>query len=174
MKKLVSLLLAAMLLLAVSVPAYADGSTTLTTEVPPATYTLSIPADQTVPFNATSTNIGNVTVPESSGFSVGKNLKVTITYSGAFTCDSASTTIPFTLNQHEFNGISSSNTAEIQSGGYLTFKGTSDGSVNTKATGKSYSIDYLFVKINSSDWGKALGGTYTATITFTSEVVAST
>lgn len=171
MKKFLSLLLAAVLLLAPSVPAFADGTTTLTTEVPPATYTLSIPADQTIAFNATNVNIGNVTVPESSGFSVGKNLKVTVTYS-AFTSDTASTTIPFVLNWYEYNGNMSSSSKVINSGGYLTFKGTSSGSVNVKASGSNYSIDHLFITMNSSDWGKALGGTYTATITFTSEVVA--
>ena len=173
MKKLVSLLLAAMLLLALAVPAYADGSTTLTTEVPPATYTLSIPADQTIEFNATSVKIGNVSVPESSGFAVGKNLKVTITYS-AFTSDTTSTTIPFELKKYEYTASSGAYTTLINSGDSLSFTGKTSGSVNENASGTHGGVQNLVVTINSSDWGKALGGTYTATITFTSEVVAST
>ena len=33
-------------------------------------------------------------------------------------------------------------------------------------------VDELYLTVKSSDWGKALGGEYTATITFTAEVVA--
>ena len=77
MKKLLSLALALLMLASVATVALAS-TTTLTTTVPPATYTLNIPADQEIPFGETGHNIGNVTVTDAAGFAEGKNLKVTM------------------------------------------------------------------------------------------------
>ena len=96
MKKLASFLLVLAMILSMGTLAFADGTTTLSTTVPAAQYTLNIPADQTIPFGATSADIGNVTVSDSSGFAVGKNIKVTVTYD-AFSSSDVSTTIPFEL-----------------------------------------------------------------------------
>lgn len=96
MKKLASFLLVLAMILSMGTLAFADGTTTLSTTVPAAQYTLNIPADQTIPFGATSTEIGNVTVSDSSGFAKGKNLNVTVAYD-AFSSADVSTTIPFEL-----------------------------------------------------------------------------
>ena len=50
MKKLTTLVLALALAASLAVPAFAANTTTLTTTVPAATYTLNIPADQEIPF----------------------------------------------------------------------------------------------------------------------------
>ena len=79
MKKLTTLVLALALAASLAVPAFAANTTTLTTTVPAATYTLNIPADQEISYGAISTNIGNVTVTDSASFAEGKNLEVTVT-----------------------------------------------------------------------------------------------
>ena len=182
MKKLASFLLVLAMILSMGTLAFADGITTLSTTVPAAQYTLNIPADQTIPFGATSTEIGNVTVSDSSGFAEGKNLNVTVTYD-AFSSSDVSTTIPFELDMWAIlsNGTTfAGRSGGLASGGNLVFRGLSSGIVESKAfiglypTGMNYDDEYLNqlkVSIASSNWGKALGGDYTAQITFTSEVV---
>ncbi len=170
MKKLLSLALALLMLASVATVALAS-TTTLTTTVPPATYTLNIPADQEIPFGETGHNIGNVTVTDAAGFAEGKNLKVTMDYD-AFTCEGVSTTIPFSIectggpNDH----YSRYNIHE------LTFRGNASSSVSNRAifstSGSEWTCQNMYAKITSTDWGKALAGDYTATITFTAEVVA--
>ena len=96
MRKILSLTLAIMMVFSMTIMASAENTTTLTTTVPDATYILNIPADQTIDFGATSTNIGEVSVTNASGFAEGKNLAVTITYD-AFKCEGNSTTIPYTV-----------------------------------------------------------------------------
>ena len=97
MKKLTTLLLALALSASLAVPAFAANTTTLTTTVPAATYTLNIPADQEIPYGSTETNIGNVTVTDSASFAEGKNVEVTVTTSD-FKSDTTDTTIAFTLS----------------------------------------------------------------------------
>ncbi len=192
MKKLSALILALALLVSVIPVAYAanatPNTTTLTTTVPSATYVLNIPADQTVTFGATSTYIGNVTITDSKNFAEGKNVDVTVEYI-PFTAEAAeiSTTIPYSLVQTSITSSTAASdayTANIASGGKMTFKGKSDGKVKeltefTATSGtlagvnKTYSMKNLIVKINSTDWGKALAGNYKSTITFTSEIVVA-
>lgn len=181
MKKLASFLLVLAMILSMGTLAFADGTTTLSTTVPAAQYTLNIPADQTIPFGATSAGIGNVTVSDSSVFAVGKNIKVTVTYD-AFSSSDVSTTIPFELvlgGAAQISGTSVSETKKLASGENLVFRGLSSGSVESKAfmlnlsaSGDVY-LNQLRVSMLSTDWGKALGGDYTAQITFTSEVVVA-
>ena len=97
MKKLTTLVLALALAASLAVPAFAANTTTLTTTVPAATYTLNIPADQEIPYGAISTNIGNVTVTDSASFAEGKNLEVTVK-KDSFKSDTTNTTIAFTLS----------------------------------------------------------------------------
>lgn len=170
MKKLLSLALALALTATMAVAAFADNTTTLTTTVPAATYTLHIPADQEIPFGSTETNIGSVTVTDSAGFAEGKDLKVTLTY-GAFTCENTNTNIPFSIYV-QASGFSSSKSS-IASGGALIFKGEQNGRVRTCHLLSTNNADQTFVKISSTDWGKALAGDYSATITFTAEVVSA-
>lgn len=181
MKKLLSLALALALTAAMAVTAFADNTTTLTTTVPAATYTLHIPADQEIPFGALKTDIGSVTVTDSSGFASGKDLKVTLTY-GAFTCENTNTDIPFsiTLQASEYSG-SNDLSSTIKSGDTFSFSGNIFGGVSEYSylrtapggAGKVYNADKTVVTIRSDDWGKALAGDYSATITFTAEVVSA-
>lgn len=178
MKKLLSLALALALTATMAVAAFADNTTTLTTTVPAATYTLHIPADQEIPFGATRTNIGSVTVTDGVGFADEKNLKVTLTY-GAFTCENTNTNIPFVICM----GTSTSaslliQSLDINSGDSLVFEGLGNGGVNEyhklkDSYKESFIADQTFVRIRSTDWGKALAGDYSATITFTAEVVSA-
>ena len=169
MKKIVSILLVLVTVLSMGTMAFADGTTTLTTTVPAATYTLNIPADQTIAFGATETDIGNITVTESVGFAVGKNLKVTATWEG-FISETVATTIPFTITS-----INTHSTDTYKSGDSFIFEGMSNGSTYEQSRDKDmHDLIYsLILTIKSTDWGKALGGDYTATITFTSEVVVA-
>ncbi len=183
MKKLLSLALALLMLASVATVALAS-TTTLTTTVPPATYTLNIPADQEIPFGATETDIGSITVTDAANFAEGKNLRVTLTYD-AFSSSAVTTKIPFTVVLKDSTSSPSSPIIDdlekaIPSGKFMTFKGKSDGKIEEYSTlrGKAgyYSYDLKFddtmVSITSINWGKALAGDYTATITFTAEVVA--
>lgn len=180
MKKIFAILLAVTMLASMATVVSAESTTTLSTTVPAASYTLNIPADQTIEFGATETNIGNVTVTNSAGFAEGKNLSVTVTYD-EFTSAGLSTTIPFSL---EMSARSSYGTTErpLASGYSMIFKGTAAGTVKEKTTIRvtvgnmgaqsDEPITGILLNIDSADWGKALGGEYTATITFTAEVVA--
>ena len=177
MKKLIAAILTLIIILSASVNVLADGTTTLTTTVPAATYTLNIPADQEIAYAANSTNIGNVTVTDSTGFGRGKNLQVTITYN-AFSCDSVNTTIPYIIKPyHQSDKTNGGIVGALNSGDTFTFAGQSNGTVTENAkfifNDEAYEMDYLRVDITSENWGKALAGEYSTIITFTSEVVSS-
>lgn len=183
MKKLASLLLVLAVFLSLGTVAFADGTTKLTTTVPAATYTLNIPADQVIEFNATKVDIGKPTISDPSGFAEGKNVKITVATT-PFTATGVSTTIPFTLKSiytyhvsGTYGGASynTTGTNEITSNTSILFKGKSDGTLSgCYVGGNTKTSDTWKIYIESTDWGKALGGDYTATITFTSEVVADT
>lgn len=177
MKKFFAVLLVVTMIASMATVVSAADTTTLTTTVPAATYTLNIPADQEISFGATETNIGNLTVTDASGFAEGKNLEVTVTYD-AFKADGIATTIPFQVDA----GVKDPERydSRIDSNEIIIFMGLSTGAVSQNGklpfedyTGKVYAdiIDGLSVRIESADWGKALAGEYTATITFTCEVV---
>ena len=170
MKKFFAILLAvAMFASMATFVSAAENTTTLTTTVPGASYTLNIPADQEIEFGATATNIGDITVKNSSGFAWGKNLKVTLSWED-FKSDSVSSTIPFYINAY----YSDEDYYVLQSGDHIFFEGQSDGSVSDLwvwAADRTYAIKNFGVAITSYNWGKALAGNYTATITYTAEVV---
>ena len=168
MKKLLALALAVMMVASMATVVSAESTTTLTTTVPSATYTLNIPANQEIPFGTTRVSIGNVTVTDAAGFAVGKNLDVTITYD-AFTAEGISTKIPYALS---LSGNNSTYKA-IASGDVVTFEGKANGTVAETLTVKDdYTAVCLLFTAESEDWGKALAGEYTSIITFTAKVVA--
>ena len=184
MKRIITLALAVLMVASMATVAFAaESTTTLTAKVPAATYTLNIPANQEIPFGTTKASIGNITVTGAAGFATGKNLNVTITYD-AFSAEGISTQIPYTLNLFAEAKTSSSNPdAELAlpTGTTITFAGKANGSTVeavvldcTTANGtileKVSATDICF-KAKSEDWGKALAGEYTSTITFTAEVV---
>ena len=181
MKKLIAILLTMLTVFSCSTAAFAANETVLTTTVPDATYTLNIPANQEIPFGATSTDIGTITVTDSSGFAEGKDVQVTIEYDD-FKADGVSTTIPYYINSfgiYFIYGERNWTNKTMESGSSFTFEGKSDGSCNEYYVlgEKGYSCrddsKVLEVKIDSTDWGRALGGDYSSTITFTAEVVSS-
>ncbi len=177
MKRTICLLLVLLMSLSMVVTVLADGTTTLTTTVPAATYTLTIPDDQVIEFRAVSTRIAAPSVTDSSGFAEGKNLDVTVTY-GSFTSETVGTKIPFTLRKYAIvNGQGVTIRSEyISTGDVLTYKGKGSGEVAQNATfqysKETVDLTGLVIEIESTAWGKALAGDYSATITFTSEVVA--
>lgn len=161
--------------------AQASGTITLTTSVPAASYTLNIPADVNVAYNATATSLGNVTVSNSAGFSSGKDLQVTVNYS-AFTSGTASTTIPYSLYvYHKADGYYAVEGNLLASGSALLFKGQGTGAVDAKATCSivdlvsgspdTRSVENITIGISSADWAKAQSGSYSSTITFSAKVV---
>lgn len=176
MKRTICLLLVLLMSLAMVVTVLADGTTTLTTTVPAATYTLSIPDNQVIEFGAESTIIAAPSVTDSSGFAVGKNLDVTVSY-GSFTSETVGTKIPFTLRKYAIvDGQGVSDSESTSSGDVLTYEGRESGKVAKNVMFRTKSsvicpLTGLIIEIKSSDWGKALAGDYSATITFTSEVV---
>lgn len=175
MRKILSLALAIMMVFSMTIMASAENTTVLTTTVPDAEYTLNIPADQTITFGKTETDIGNITVTNSSGFAEGKNLQVTLTY-GPFSASGVNSKIPYTI-QKRVSGFTASPT--VKSGDSIVFEGDSNGTVYSKTMmtvsgpsgTNSSAVTNFYVCINSEDWGKALGGTYTSSIIFTAEVV---
>ena len=180
MKKLTTLVLALALAASLTVPAFAANTTTLTTTVPAATYTLNIPADQEIPFGATKTDIGSISVIDGTGFAEGKNLKVTLTYD-AFTSETVATKIPFAVGL-SFKPTDNIVPVIVKPDESIVFEGKVTGGVSefvrieTKDTeGQKYAetdATQAVVTVSSTDWGKALAGNYSATITFTAEVVS--
>ena len=168
MKKLFALLLAVMMVVSMATVVSAENTTTLTTEVPAATYTLNIPIQYEIPFGVPVTNIGTVTVTDGTGFAAGKNLKVTATWED-FACDNVSTTIPFAI------GIENSDTSTdvVTSGFSLIFEGGYGTGTSKDARSKDGKnlVDGLTVRVENEDWAKALAGVYTAIITYSAEVV---
>lgn len=188
MKKLFAVLLVvAMLASMATVVSAAENTTTLTTTVLSASYTLNIPANQNITYGATETDIGTITITESENFAAGKNVDVSVVFDGSFKCQDASTTIPYQLKLKANDvGYYKYDTILLNSNDTVTFKGLQDKSVSEKATAsfpytftggsqtetnRDANVDALLLCITSEDWGKALAGEYTATITFTTEVV---
>ncbi|MDD6271162.1 MAG: hypothetical protein PUA67_03885 [Ruminococcus sp.] len=167
MKKAMAILLAMLMLIPFATIAFAANTTTLTTTVPGATYTLNIPSDQEIAYGAFRTTIDAPTVTDSSGFAEGKNLYITATYS-AFSSPTTDTTIPFRL---ENSGAVVGSESTWLSGRRLPFLGQANGTVATNLTFQSdITSKKCIIVIDSTDWGKAAPGNYTATITFTTEV----
>jgi len=177
MKKLFAALLAVMMIVSLPIIASAEHTTTLTTNVPDAEYTLNVPKNQEIPFGAESTQIETLTVSGAKGFAVGKNLAITITYD-AFESQGVSTTIPYTLRiKHEVNTVG----RLWKTGETLNFLGKDDGTLDEFISfydadnGQTYDQpvygEEFYILAKSVDWGMALAGDYTSTITFTAEVV---
>lgn len=182
MRRILAALLALAFICSFSTAVFA-ADTTLTTTVPDATYTLNIPADQEITFGATDTNIGNITVTNSSGFAKGKDLQVTINYE-PFKCEGISTEIPYELSLY-YPGETYTDPVEkiLESNGTFIFRGKAGGSIEENVwLGQTNNLsggywqlyaEEMRLKANSEDWGKALAGNYSTTITFTAEVVVS-
>ena len=181
MRKTIALILAVCTLLSFAVAASADtvtsGTTTLTTKVPAASYTMKVPANQTIQYGVQVSEIGNVTIENSEGFSANKNVDVTVGHTD-FTSEGVNTTIPYEILT--VWGPTSGTSGEkwpFDREAVLRFEGQQDGTVKSNATSigikhPSGTMTQMAIKIASGAWANALAGDYTSTITFTSKVVA--
>ena len=156
MKKLISFILALAMLACMSVTAFAadgpGGSTTLSLTVPNKTlYTLNIPADQTIAYGATETNIGKVTASDVD--TTVNYVRVNCSWTN-FT--DGSNSIPLTIvfdlydnGARVHNHVDPAMYSELIYGPYDNY------------------CEY-FAQVSASDWAAAVPGDYTATLTWTS------
>mgnify|MGYP004659600365 CR=1 FL=1 len=179
MKRLLTLLMAVLMLGTLTIPVFADGNTTtLTTTVPEAEYTLTIPADMEISYGTETVVIGEIKATSVSGFTVGKGLKVKIEHT-EFTCSGVETTIPFQLaiTASADNPIDNIFCSPSSGSFSLTFRKRSGEAIlkptvkKTTTTWSTYGEAHVLFKAKSSDWANALAGNYNATLTFSSEVV---
>ena len=146
MKKAVTFLLVVAMLATMSMTAFADNTTggdaDITTSIAP-TYTVTIPADVSVQFNATETNFGAIEVTASQ-IHPDKCIKVALATDGELN-NAIDTTkvIPYAIKDSEGNGFTSAT--------YLTEGDKTE----------------LSIHITADDWNAAYAGEYSDTVTFT-------
>ena len=146
MKKLFALILTVCLLASLSVTAFAantiGGEADITTSIAP-TYTVTIPADVNVAFNATETTFGAIEV-EASQIHPNKCIKVALTTDNELNNAIDNTkVIPY--------AIKDSTGAAFTSATYLTEGDKTE----------------LSIHITANDWNAAYAGDYSDTVTFT-------
>ena len=146
MKKVFAVILTVALMATMSVTAFAanttGGDADITTSIDP-TYTVTIPANTTVAFNATETAFGAIEV-EAAQIHPNKCIKVELTSDGELnnTID-ATKVIPYVIKD--------STGAAFTSATYLTEGDKTE----------------LSIHITANDWNAAYAGEYSDTVTFT-------
>ena len=146
MKKVLTFALAVMLVMSLSATAFATNTTggkaDITTSIAP-TYTVTIPADVNVQFNATETAFGTIEVTASQ-IHPNKCIKVELTSDGKLENSiDATKVIPY--------AIKDSQGAAFTSATYLTEGDKTE----------------LSIHITAEDWNAAYAGDYSDTVTFT-------
>ncbi len=146
MKKAIAVLLVVALLSSLSVTAFAanttGGEADITTSIDP-TYTVTIPADVNVQFNATETDFGKIEVAASQ-IHPDKCIKVALTTDGELNnAIDATKVIPYVIKDGEG--------AAFTSATYLTEGDKTE----------------LSIHITADDWNAAYAGDYSDTVTFT-------
>ena len=146
MKKLFAVILTVALLMSLSITAFAanttGGEADITTSIAP-TYTVTIPADVNVQFNATKTDFGVIEVAASQ-IHPDKCIKVALTTDGKLENSiDATKVIPYAIKDSEG--------AAFTSATYLT-----EGDKTA-----------LSIHITADDWNAAYAGDYSDTVTFT-------
>lgn len=146
MKKILSAVLAIALLTSLSVTVFAEntvgGDADITTSIAP-TYTVTIPADVNVDFNATETDFGTIEVTASQ-IHPDKCIKVALTTDGELNNAIDSTkVIPYVIMDGEGNAFTFDT--------YLTEGDKTE----------------LSIHITAEDWNAAYAGEYSDTVTFT-------
>ena len=170
MKRMLFLLVALILVFSMAINASAE-STTLTIEVPIPSYTLNVPANQSIDYLASEASIGGITVTNTSGFASRHVLSVGVTYDGCFGCPGNASPIFYSL---KCKGIGSDTRYDFNSGSCVNFTANSDGTLRSRPTlPDGTPIDEFIVVIDTSCWDAALGGKYTTTITYTAIVGAN-
>lgn len=160
MKKLISFILALAMAACMSVTAFAadgpsgpSGSTTLTVNVPNKQfYTLNIPADQTITYGKTETNIGKVTVSDVDTTVSGVDVDCRWTN---FTDGLNSIPLTIVFDSYLDGGRVNNHANPVLYAEYIY-----------RATNERY-CEY-FAQVSASDWAAAVPGDYTATLTWTS------
>ena len=153
MKKLFALILAVVMIATMSVTALAanttGGFTTITIDIAP-TYTVTIPANTTVAFNATKTAFGAIEVTTSQ-IHPNKCIKVALSSDGKLENSiDATKVIPYAIKDSEG--------AAFTSATYLTEGDKTE----------------LSIHITANDWNAAYAGEYSDTVTFTVSYVDKT
>lgn len=171
MKRLLTLLMAVLILGTLTIPVFADGNTTtLTTTVPEAEYTMTIPEDMNIAFGTSRVNIGQVNITPVKGFTSGKGVEVDITRE-PFSCPDVETTIPFSVYAYDKD---EKNQLQEQSGDttVIEFR-MSDGTLKPSyiKSGSHYTANECNVILAGFQWAAALAGDYSATVTFTAKVI---
>ena len=146
MKKVFAVLMSVVMLASVSVTALAEntigGDADITTSIAP-TYTVTIPADVNVQFNATETDFGKIEVTASQ-IHPDKCIKVALTTDNELNNAIDNTkVIPYVIEDGEGNAFTSAT--------YLT-----EGDMTE-----------LSIHITAEDWNAAYAGDYSDTVTFT-------
>ena len=146
MKKLFALILTVAMLATMSVTAFAANSTggdaDITTSIEP-TYTVTIPANTNVNFNATETAFGTIEVTASQ-IHPDMQIRVTLTTDGELNnAIDATKVIPYVIKDAEGNAFTSAT--------YLTEGDKTE----------------LSIHITADDWNAAYAGDYSDTVTFT-------
>ncbi len=147
MKKATALLLALMLVLSVGAAAFAadqSGETLVRASIE-STYILTIPREQTIAFNALSTELSS---PLKVTGNIASGKKVTVTAATeALACPTQDTTIPFSLQKD---------------GSDFTSEDWTDAELRA-ASPKEITLS---IEIAAAAWNAAKAGEYTGTITF--------
>ena len=146
MRKVFAAILTVALLMSMSVTAFAanttGGDANITTSIDP-TYTVTIPANTAVAFNATETPFGAIEVTASQ-IHPDKCIKVTLTSDGKLENSiDATKVIPYAIKDSEG--------AAFTSATYLTEGDKTE----------------LSIHITANDWNAAYAGEYSDTVTFT-------
>ncbi len=146
MKKLFALILTVAMLATMSVTAFAanttGGDADITTSIAP-TYTVTIPADVNVAFNATETAFGTIEVTASQ-IHPDKCIKVALTSDGELNNAIDNTkVIPYAIKDSQGTAFTSAT--------YLTEGDKTE----------------LSIHITANDWNAAYAGEYSDTVTFT-------
>ena len=146
MKKLFALILAVVMLATMSTTVFADNTTggdaDITTSIDP-TYTVTIPADVNVQFNATETSFGTIEVAASQ-IHPNKCIKVALATDNELNNAIDNTkVIPYAIKDSEG--------AAFTSATYLTEGDKTE----------------LSIHITANDWNAAYAGEYSDTVTFT-------
>ena len=152
MKKIIASVLALSLLAAVSTTAFAaeinqdsDPKTSeakITTSIAP-TYTVSIPEDTSVAFNATETQFGSIEITQAQ-IDPNMQIKVSLDSENDALINQTDNTKTITYTVNDENGV-------FTSGTYLAAGDKTD----------------LTINISQEDWNKAYAGSYEDTVIFT-------
>lgn len=173
MKRVVSAFLAVVLLACFPVTAYAT-STTITANVPAPSYELTIVEHMNLSYGSKGADFSPPIILNSSGFKEGTALKISISYTGEFTCEGVETTIPYTFAIVNYEELQSGNYEMWNSGDSLYYYRNADGCVSEEGStesGKSGLFSWLTIVPGS--WELALPGEYTTTITYEASIIST-